>query len=88
MTKKLESLFNLPPTSESDPTVEESKEFIEKNRDVILDIDDAIGDEVMRGTVASDALSLIVSGLEILSQRHTKFIFATHFHELSNFDEI
>jgi len=38
----LESLFNLPPTTDDDPTVEESKEFIEKNRDVILDIDDAI----------------------------------------------
>lgn len=38
----MESLFNLPPTTEDDPTVEESKEFIEKNRDVILDIDDAI----------------------------------------------
>lgn len=42
ITKKLESLFNLPPTTDDDPTVEESKEFIEKNRDVILDIDDAI----------------------------------------------
>lgn len=38
----MESLFNLPPTTDDDPTVEESKEFIEKNRDVILDIDDAI----------------------------------------------
>lgn len=42
MTKKLESLFNLPPTTDDDPTVEESKEFIEKNRVVILDIDSAI----------------------------------------------
>ena len=42
MTKKLESLFNLPPTTDDDPTVEESKEFIEKNRDVILNIDSAI----------------------------------------------
>jgi hypothetical protein len=38
----LESLFNLPPTTDDDPIVEESKEFIEKNRDVILDIDSAI----------------------------------------------
>ena len=42
ITKKLESLFNLPPTTDDDPIVEESKEFIEKNRDVILDIDSAI----------------------------------------------
>jgi hypothetical protein len=42
MTKKLESLFNLPPTTEDDPTVEESKEFIEQNRDVISSIDNAI----------------------------------------------
>lgn len=38
----MESLFNLPPTTDDDPIVEESKEFIEKNRDVILDIDSAI----------------------------------------------
>jgi hypothetical protein len=42
MTKKLEELFNLPITTSDDPTVEESKEFIEQNRGVISDIDDAI----------------------------------------------
>jgi hypothetical protein len=42
MTKKLESLFNLPPTTEDNPTVEESKEFVEKNRDVISEVNLAI----------------------------------------------
>ena len=41
MTKKLEELFNLPTDAEN-PTTEESKEFIEQNRNVILDIDNAI----------------------------------------------
>ena len=41
MTRKLEELFNLPTDAEN-PTTEESKEFIEQNRNVILDIDNAI----------------------------------------------
>jgi hypothetical protein len=41
MTKRLEELFNLPTDAEN-PTTEESKEFIEQNRNVILDIDNAI----------------------------------------------
>lgn len=42
MTKKLETLFNLPPTPGSDLTVEESKDFVEQNRELIVEVDDAI----------------------------------------------
>lgn len=42
MTKKLESLFNLPPTTDNDSTVEESKEFIAENRNIITEVDSAI----------------------------------------------
>ena len=43
MTKKLESLFNLP-TSDNpiDPTVEESTSLIEENRDLITEVNAAI----------------------------------------------
>jgi hypothetical protein len=43
MTKKLESLFNLPPSDDPiDPTVEESKSLIEENRDLITEVNAAI----------------------------------------------
>jgi hypothetical protein len=42
MTKKLESLFNLPPETNIDITVEESTSFVEQNRELILDVDNAI----------------------------------------------
>ncbi|CAB5214425.1 hypothetical protein UFOVP190_111 [uncultured Caudovirales phage] len=43
MTKKLESLFNLPPSDNPiDPTVEESKSLIEENRDLITEVNAAI----------------------------------------------
>lgn len=41
MTRKLEELFNLPTATEN-LTTEESKEFIEQNQNLILDIDNAI----------------------------------------------
>jgi hypothetical protein len=42
MTKKLESLFNLPPETNIDITVEESTSFVEQNRELILYVDLAI----------------------------------------------
>lgn len=41
MTKKLEELLNLP-TSAEEPTVETSQHFIEENREIIHQVDDAI----------------------------------------------
>lgn len=42
MTQKLEELFNLPPKSSDDPTLEEAEEIIEENREMIEAVDDAI----------------------------------------------
>ena len=44
MTKKLESLFNLPESNfdSADPTQAEAREFIEENRDIITEVDAAI----------------------------------------------
>jgi hypothetical protein len=41
MTKKLESLFNLPPSDdvEDGPTLEEAKAFVDENRDAIAEVD-------------------------------------------------
>jgi hypothetical protein len=43
MTKKLESLFNLPPSDYAeDITQQEATDFIKENREVIADVDNAI----------------------------------------------
>jgi hypothetical protein len=43
MTKKLESLFNLPPSADSeDTTPEQANDFIRDNRDLITEVDAAI----------------------------------------------
>ena len=41
MTEKLASILNLPPLPD-EPTVEESKNFVEENRIIINEVDDAI----------------------------------------------
>ena len=45
MTKKLESLFNLPPSDEDfgdEPTLDEAKTFVDNNRSIIDEVDRAI----------------------------------------------
>ena len=43
MTKKLESLFNLPPSSDAeDTTQEQANDFIRDNKDIIIEVDLAI----------------------------------------------
>ena len=43
MTKKLEELFNLPPSTDSeDTTTEQALDFIKENRDIIESVDSAI----------------------------------------------
>ena len=43
MTKKLESLFNLPPSDDpAEPTLEEAKDFVEQNQTIIAEVDTAI----------------------------------------------
>ena len=47
-----------------------------------------LGDELCSGTESDSALSIFVSGLEILHKNKCTFLFATHFHEIIKYDEI
>ena len=47
-----------------------------------------LGDELCSGTETESALSIFVAGLMDLHDKDASFIFATHFHEIINYDEI
>ena len=47
-----------------------------------------LGDELCSGTELESALSIFVSGLIHLSKQKSCFIFATHFHEVVDYEEI
>ena len=47
-----------------------------------------LGDELCSGTETMSAISIFVSGLQKLSEVNSSYIFATHLHEIVNFDEI
>ena len=47
-----------------------------------------LGDELCSGTEHDSAVSIFVSGIEILSSKKTSAIFATHLHEIINYEEI
>jgi len=47
-----------------------------------------LGDELCSGTEMESALSIFVAGLSKLHRNASSFIFATHFHEIVDFDEI
>jgi DNA mismatch repair protein MutS len=47
-----------------------------------------LGDELCSGTESESALSIFVAGLMELNKRNSTFIFATHFHEITSYDEI
>jgi len=47
-----------------------------------------LGDELCSGTETESALSIFVAGLMELHEKNTTFIFATHFHEIINYDEV
>lgn len=47
-----------------------------------------LGDELCSGTELESALSIFVSGLIHLSKHNSCFIFATHFHEVVDYEEI
>jgi DNA mismatch repair protein MutS len=47
-----------------------------------------LGDELCSGTESDSALSIFTAGLEVLHQKQSSFIFATHFHEINNYEEI
>ncbi len=47
-----------------------------------------LGDELCSGTETESALSIFVSGLIDMHKKNSSFIFATHFHEIINYEEI
>lgn len=47
-----------------------------------------LGDELCSGTETESALSIFCAGLLQLTQKQSSFIFATHFHEILNFEEV
>jgi DNA mismatch repair protein MutS len=47
-----------------------------------------MGDELCSGTESLSATSLVAAGVEVLCNRGTKFIFATHLHELATLPDI
>jgi len=47
-----------------------------------------LGDELCSGTESDSALSIFTAGLELLHERKSTHLFATHFHEVCNYDEI
>jgi DNA mismatch repair protein MutS len=47
-----------------------------------------LGDELCSGTEMESALSIFVSGLMTLHEKRCSFLFATHFHEITRYDEI
>ena len=47
-----------------------------------------LGDELCSGTESTSALSIFVASLEKLNKINSTFLFATHFHEILEYDEI
>jgi DNA mismatch repair protein MutS len=47
-----------------------------------------LGDELCSGTETISAISIFVAGIQQLTQSKSSFIFATHLHEIVNYDEI
>ena len=47
-----------------------------------------LGDELCSGTETTSAISIFLAGINSLYTSESKFIFATHFHEIVGFDEI
>lgn len=47
-----------------------------------------LGDELCSGTEHDSAVSIFVSGLEMLHKKRTSAIFATHLHEIVHYEEI
>ena len=47
-----------------------------------------LGDELCSGTEMQSALGIVAAGLEHLHKKQSSFIFATHFHEIVDLEEI
>jgi len=60
-------------------------------RTIIMQADEnslVLGDELCSGTESGSAMSIFTSGLEWLYKLNSTFLFATHFHEINNYEEI
>ena len=47
-----------------------------------------LGDELCSGTENDSALSIFTAGIETLHKKRSTFMFATHFHEVTHYDEV
>ena len=47
-----------------------------------------LGDELCSGTESDSALSIFTAGLETLHSKKCTFLFATHFHEVTRYEEV
>lgn len=47
-----------------------------------------LGDELCSGTETTSAISIFLTGIDYLYRKQSSFIFATHFHEIVNYEEI
>lgn len=47
-----------------------------------------LGDELCSGTENDSAIGIILSGIDHMYEKKSNFIFATHIHEIGDFDEI
>jgi DNA mismatch repair protein MutS len=47
-----------------------------------------LGDELCSGTETQSAISIFVAGIQHLHQRKSSFLFATHLHEVTEYEEI
>ena len=64
---------------------------ISELRVILLNADEnsfIVGDELCSGTETESALGIFMSSLQHLHQQKSSFIFATHFHEIADYDEL
>jgi DNA mismatch repair protein MutS len=47
-----------------------------------------LGDELCSGTESTSAISIFVAGMQMLHKKQSSFIFATHLHEIVDYEEI
>lgn len=47
-----------------------------------------LGDELCSGTESTSAISIFVAGVQMLHKKQASFIFATHLHEIVDYEEI
>jgi len=47
-----------------------------------------LGDELCSGTETNSAISIFLTGIDYLYRKQSSFIFATHFHEIVNYEEV